>query len=64
MPKHILMEEIHLSVSAPAGLSEAQFRAMARTLRSGRFESCLRNAVLDVFRRFRSLKRARLSVNR
>ena len=64
MPKTILLDELHLTVIAPAGQSELDFRAMLRTLRSKRFQANLRSAVREVFRRHPSLKKTRFRIDR
>jgi hypothetical protein len=51
MPKSILMDEIHVTVLAPASLSKAEGNAICRTLRGQAFQCFLRDAVRGVFRR-------------
>jgi hypothetical protein len=64
MPKTILLEDYRLMVIAPAGLRQAEYTAMVRTLHGKRFQACLHEAVREVFRRYSSLKKARFSLDR
>ena len=64
MARTIVMDELHLTVRAPAGLAEARYRAMHRSLHSRRLSRRLRQAVAAVFARYRSLLQARISLSR
>jgi hypothetical protein len=64
MPKTILLEQFHLTVSAPAGLPKKESAAILRTLRGQRFQSRLHNAVRDIFRRHPSLSKVQLTLDR
>ena len=55
MAKLILIDEIHFTVFAPSSLRTASFRAIRRTLRSGRFQAALRRAVHGILARYPSL---------
>ena len=64
MPKAVLLDEFHVSVVVPAGLRKSEVTAALRTLRSKRLHACLFDAVRRVFQRYRSLRRARVSISR
>ena len=64
MPKTILLEQYHITVSAPAGLSKTDDALILRTLRGRRFQTHLRNAVRQVFRRYPSLKKVHVTIDR
>jgi hypothetical protein len=64
MAKSILVDELHLSVRAPAGFPEAEYVSIRRGLDSRRFWAELRRAVRSVFRRHPALARARLTISR
>ena len=63
MAKTILFEEFHVSVFVPAALPKTAFTAARRTLNSKRFQTRLRDAIANVFRRS-SLKSVKLVVSR
>ena len=64
MPKTLLMEELHLTITAPAGLPNARYQAIQRALRSKRFHARLRKAVREVLGRYPSLKDTQLEISR
>jgi hypothetical protein len=64
MPKLILMDEIHVTVLAPASLSKAEGNAICRALRTQGFQHFLRDAVRAVFRRHPSFKKTRFRIER
>jgi hypothetical protein len=64
VPEQILIDEFHMSVRAPRGLANAEYRAIRRTLDDRRFQADLRQAVSSVVRRYRSLRRARITLSR
>jgi hypothetical protein len=64
MVQIILIEELHLTVTVPAGLPKSIDKAMQHTLRSRRFQADLRNAMREVFRRHPSLKKAQFRITR
>ena len=64
MPKTILLEELHVTVIAPAGLDKAHYQAMVRTLRARRFQTRLREGVRQVMACYPSLKNTRFRLER
>ena len=64
MPTTILLDEIHVSVTASAALSKSEVNAILRTLRSKRFHASLRDAVRRVIRRLPSLRSAQFTISR
>ena len=64
MAKKILMDELHVTVLAPAGLPEPEYRAIHAALNSRRFAGELRRAVQDVLGRFRGLSKTTVKVSR
>jgi hypothetical protein len=64
MAKTILMEEFHVAVQVPANLPKKQYASMRRTLKSNRFQTRLRAAVANVFRRHPSLTPVKFSLSR
>ena len=64
MPKPILMDEIHVTVFAPAGVSKAGAETILRTLRSRGFQRSLWQAVREAFRRHPSLKKTKFRIER
>ena len=64
MAKPILIDEIHLTVFAPSSLRAESFRAIRRTLRSGRFQAALRRAVHGVLARYTALGRVTFTLTR
>ncbi len=63
MAKTILMEEFHVAVLVPANLPKTQYASMRRTLTSTRFQTRLRAAIANVFRRHPSLTRVKFSLS-
>lgn len=64
MAKVILMDEVHLTVFAPAGLRPAEYGAIRRTLAEARFRTRLGRAVRDVFRQYPSFSKVRITITR
>ena len=64
MPKSILMDEIHVTVFAPAGLRKADADTMLRTLRSRGFQRSIWQSVREAFRRHPSLKKTKFRIER
>jgi len=64
MAKRLLMEEYHLTVFAPRGLREPQYRAIRRALDSRRFRTELGRAVRQAFRRYPALQQVRTQLSR
>jgi hypothetical protein len=60
----LLIEEFHLSVYVPEGLRPAEYAAIRRTLDAARFRARLKRALRDVFRRYASLAKARVTLTR
>ena len=63
MARLVLIEEFHVSVYVPVGLSKSTYASIGRTLNSKRFQSCLRNAVRKVFRRHPPLKATKFTIS-
>jgi len=63
MPKVVLLEEFHVTMSAPAGLPDVRYVAMRRTLTGKGFRGRLRRAVTEVLRKYPSLARVRATVS-
>lgn len=64
MPRLTILEEFHLTVSAPARLASAELNGLLRTVRSASFQARLREAVRDVVKRYPSLRKARFGIDR
>jgi hypothetical protein len=64
MSRKLLLEQFHLDVYVPQGLTAAEVDAMRRTLWTTGFRARLRRAAERVFRRHRSLQRATVEVSR
>ena len=63
MAKTIMMEEFHVTVVTPVGLSRTAVASMRRALNSKRFQARLRSALRKVFRQHPALKPARFTVS-
>ena len=64
MPRTIVLEELHLTATAPVTLRRAEYQAMLRTLRSRSFRVRLLNALRAVLRRYPSLRKSRFRIER
>jgi hypothetical protein len=64
VPKDILIEEFHVSVFVPRELSEPEFNAARRTLDSSRFHIRVKRTVCALMRKYRSLRRAKITLTR
>ena len=64
MAKRLLMEEYHLTVFAPSGFREAEYRAVRRALDSRRLRLELGRAVRQVFHRYPALQQVRMQLSR
>jgi hypothetical protein len=64
MTRFILMDQIHIDIRVPRGLSDREYESVRRTLDSYRFQTTLRGSVRITFRRFPSLKHIRVRVVR
>jgi hypothetical protein len=64
MAQMILIDEFHLSVTAPRGLREPEYRGIRRTLDGKPFRGDLVNAVRTVFQKFPGLGKAKFRISR
>jgi len=64
MSKSMLIEEFHLSLYVPRGLSDAECGAIRRDLDDARFRARLGRAVRDLIRQYPSLHKLRTTVSR
>jgi hypothetical protein len=64
MAKMILFEEFHVSVFLPAALPKTAFASARRTLNGKRFQTRLRDAIADLFRRHLALKSVKFTISR
>jgi hypothetical protein len=64
MAKHILIDELHVTLLAPRGLSAKESRAARRALRRASFLAALTRAAREVVRRYPSLQVVRVTVSR
>ncbi len=64
MPRYILLDELHLTVSVPQGLPESTTATIRRHLNSRSFNSALRQAIRSVFQHHPQLRTARVRVTR
>ena len=62
MPKKILMEQFHLTMTSPACSAKLEYDAMRRTLQRKRFQKSLREAVRKVIRRHPSLEKLQVAL--
>lgn len=63
MAQWILMDMLHVEISVPRGLRREEYRAIRRTLSGRSFARSLRQAVRQVFRRYPSLRKAKVLIN-
>jgi len=63
MARVLLLDEFHISVSAPRGLRNAEYAAMRRTLNGLGFHTNLCRAIRKVQRQYRCLTQATLKLN-
>jgi len=64
MAKSVLVEEFHVTVRMPVGLSKMKYSAAVRTLHSKRFHARLRDAVRIAVLSHSSLQSATVSISR
>ena len=64
MARQIVMEEFHLTMLAPRGLPEAEYRSIRRTLDGKRFRVRLASAARRVCRRFAGLRQISVRLSR
>ena len=60
----ILVDELHLTVTAPNSLRPADYRSIRRALNRLGFRTALNRAVHAVFRRYPSLAKVRITIAR
>jgi hypothetical protein len=64
MPRNIVLDEIHLTVTIPRGLEDAIYDSAHIALMRRSFLASLRRAIQEVFRRHPSLTRVRFAITR
>ena len=64
MVKLILVDEFHLGVFAPRGLTEEEYEAMRQTLNHKRFRARLRRAAAAVVNKYPPLAKVKLKLSR
>ena len=64
MPRHILLDELLLTVSVPRGLPESTISIIRRHLNSQSFKAAIRQAIRSVFQRHPQLRKVRVRVTR
>ena len=64
MRKFLVVDEFHLTVSAPRTLPDSAVGSIRRTLDGPRFRAALRRAVRGVFRRHPPLAAVRITLSR
>lgn len=62
MPDSILLDEIHVSVTVPDSISDADREQARRVLNGQSFRIALSKAVRNCFRRYSALKRVRVTI--
>ena len=64
MARSVLIEEFHVTVTLPRGLARRAYDGAARTLSGRRFRTALRRGIVELFGRYPSLGRARVTLSR
>ena len=64
MPKTVLLDEWHVTFRIPAGMSDADVRAVRRVLNGKAFTAAVRRAVLAVVRERPAMKPVRVVITR
>ena len=64
MARTVLMEEFHVTVLVPVGLSQMEYASIQRTLNTQRFRARLGKAIGALFRQHSSLKMAKVRISR
>lgn len=64
MASRILLDEFHVTLSAPPGLRADAYRAIRRTLDGNRFRTVVRHALRGVLDKYPSLGRVRFTLSR
>ncbi len=63
MDKHVLFDELHLTILVPADLEDAACDAIRRILDSQTFRTELRRAVRQLFRQYPDLAAVRVRIS-
>jgi hypothetical protein len=64
MPRYILLDELHLTVSVPRELPESTIRTIRRHLNSLSFHAAVRQAIRGVFQNHPQLRKVRVRMSR
>jgi hypothetical protein len=64
MPRYILLDELHLTVSVPQDMAESAISTIRRHLNSLSFNAALRQAFRSVFQHHPQLRKVRVRVTR
>ncbi len=64
MAKFILLDEIHVTVQAPAGLRDDEYDAFRRALMSRKFHGRLSRQLRELFAEFPVLTQLRVAISR
>jgi hypothetical protein len=62
MPNHLLLEELHLTITVSQHTLDEDREVMRRTLNSRACQAALRKAVRDVFQKFPALTGVRIAL--
>ena len=64
MAKFLVVDEFHLTISAPRDLAETEYSAIRRTLDAARFQAKLRRAIRIVCSQHADLRKVRITLSR
>jgi hypothetical protein len=64
MPRHILLDELHIAVSVPRELPESTISMIRRHLNSLSFKAAIRQVIRGVFQHHPKLRKVRVRVAR
>jgi hypothetical protein len=64
MPRTVVLDELHLTFRIPTTLSPKQVTAIRRTLTGKTFTAAVSRAVIEVMKKYPTLKPVRLQVTR
>jgi hypothetical protein len=64
MPRYILLDELHVTVSVPQELSESTVSIIRGRLKALRFSTWIRQAIRSVIRHHPELRKVRIRVTR
>lgn len=64
MPRTVVLDELHLTFRIPVALSAANVRAIRRTLAGKAFTAALRRRVVELLKKYATLKPLTLEVSR